>query len=145
MKSRRIIKKLMAAGIQRNDAATFIKTYRAIKAAGMGELFSEMNTPIPAPPEIYQRTIKPVQLKTTNSINKLELERASAIDLRLYIKDRLTKELIRGIQDSGAIKFTMREMPYSVDFSAEIMILPPVYEEGHDKPFGLEGTRGPEV
>lgn len=45
MSSRRTIKKLMAAGIQRNDAAAFVKTYNKIKAAGMTNLFHEWICP----------------------------------------------------------------------------------------------------
>lgn len=133
MSSRRTIKKLMAAGIQRNDAAAFVKTYNKIKAAGMTNLFPEMDMPFPEPPfKIHQETIHPIRLSTRYSIDRIELQRVGVIDFERYIKKRLTDSIVHEIRESNAIKFTKTEIGMQIYLDAQLDVLPPVYVEGYD-------------
>jgi hypothetical protein len=136
MSSRRTIKKLMAAGIQRNDAAAFLRTYHRIKTAGMTNLFPEMDTPIPEPHfRIHQETIRPLRLSTRYSIDRMELQRVGAIDFERYIKKRLTDSIVHEIREGDAIKFTKHEAGWQIHLDAQLTVLPPVYVDGRDVRF----------
>lgn len=123
MNSKHMIKKMMAAGIQRNDAATFVKVYHAVKAAGMTRLFPELELP----PEPFVRTkmVEPYRLKAEHAVDYQTLERVGATNYERYVKSILEEALVRGLTAPGAIKITRRDECYGVVFCAEARLLPP--------------------
>lgn len=123
----------MAAGIQRNDAAAFVRTFHKIKALGMTNLFPEMDTAIPELPfKIHQETAHPIQLRSEYSMDRMDLQLAGSIDFVRFIKKRLIDSIVHEIRESNVVKFTKREMDWQVCLVAQLDVLPPVAVEGED-------------
>lgn len=102
MKQKKKVKQLMALGIQRNDAAGFVRASRIIKAKGLGHMVPGLIEPARPPIIVSQREIKKfaacytcdwqVESVLTDKENKE------------YIKRRLGEELGKGLLDNGLCK-----------------------------------------
>lgn len=123
MRSRRLIKKLMGVGIQRNDARAFVETYHAVKAAGMTQLFRELDPPIE--PVIHRVEVNPYRFRATRMVSRWQLESGGMVDIEKYIEKELAEEIGRGLADAGAIRNTKRGRMHGVEFCAEVKVLPP--------------------
>lgn len=112
MKRNKYIKHLMALGIQRNDAAGFVSTYRHLIAAGKEQLLPAIIRPIPQVPQF--RTDYRVQEFAAN-IRVSDMSAFQRVDdlceQRVY--KELAREMGRALLDAGAIKTTVRELPPS--------------------------------
>ena len=98
MKQKKKIKQLMALGIQRNDAAGFVRASRIINAQHMGHLFYDK---IDQRPHIIvnEREIKKFAACFT-CCWEVELQLPDE-EKKKYIKRRLGEELGKGLLDSG--------------------------------------------
>lgn len=112
MTRKKEIKRLMALGIQRNDAAGFVTTVRAMKNAGKEHLLPGVFT-IPE--------IKPLRtdyqlrrFQTTIRFSDKDYFRRVPADLNdRYIHKELAREIGLALLDAGAIKITVEELPPS--------------------------------
>ena len=123
MRSRRLIKKLMGVGIQRNDARAFVETYHAVKAAGMTQLFRELDHPVE--PVTRRVEVNPYRFRTIRTVSYWQLESVGMVDIEKYIEKELAEEIGRGLAGVGAIRNTKRDSMYGVEFCAEVKVLPP--------------------
>lgn len=123
MRQKKLVKQLMAAGVQRNDAAAFVKTYRAVKDAGLTRLFPELE--LPPAPVIQTRTVRPERLCAKYTVDSYEMNyRGGSVDWDAYMNKRLVKELAHRLKDSGLVCFSKRATPLWTEFCAEVRVLP---------------------
>lgn len=112
MKRKKSIKQLMALGIPRNDAAGFVSTCNALKAAGKKIILPEiMAPPIATVPPIctdYQIRKFATTILLSNKYDFLSLPQ-NADDQ--YMQKKLAKEMGLALLDAGAIKVTVTELP----------------------------------
>lgn len=105
MKNARLKKQLMSIGIQRNDAAAFIRCYRKIQRSDKVELFRAiMNPEPPIQPKIIN--VVPHSLQVETSVSQDELYTHKAVDLEAIVRERLSRQLADGLMDSGAMIIT---------------------------------------
>ena len=104
---KRTIKRLMALGVQRNDAAGFIAARNAIKAAHMEHLLPWAFMP-PAPP-IHTTNRRLEKFATSIYLHPEQVLSANIDDE--YIHRDLARSLAQGILAAGFIKITKRQLP----------------------------------
>ena len=109
MDKKRAIKRLMALGVQRNDAAGFITAYRALEAAGkLPPALAAIDPPrLPMVRTDYQVQKFAAVLHATDHPDLLtpDMRETAAI------KRRLARELAQGLLDAGAITITATTLP----------------------------------
>lgn len=103
MKQKKKIKQLMALGIQRNDAAGFVRASSIIKAKGL-PLPGLIDPPVPI--TVQQRKIKEFAACFTCGWD-VELV-LPAEEKKEYIKRRLGEEMGKGLLGSGLCKIQAR-------------------------------------
>ena len=110
MTRKKEIKRLMALGIQRNDAAGFVTTVRTMKAAGKERLL----------PGVFMiPEVKPLRtdyqlrrFQTTMRFSDRDYFRRVPADLNdQYIHKELAREIGLALLDAGAITITVEELP----------------------------------
>lgn len=113
MNNKRAVKRLMGMGIQRNDAAAFVSTYRAIVAAGKEKLLPDILRPIPAPVPPLRRTDYRIKTFATmiRCSDKYDFMRVPTGYDDEYIRKTLAKELGLAMLDAGAIRVTIQTHP----------------------------------
>lgn len=105
MRTEKLKKQLMAIGVQRNDAAAFIRCYRKIQRSDKVELFRAiMNPEPPIRPEIIN--VVPHALQVECAVSQNELFTHKAVDLEAIVRERLSRQLADGLMDSGAMIIT---------------------------------------
>lgn len=116
MKHKKFVKQLMALGIQRNDAAGFVKAARIIQDKGMGHMVPDLVFDMPVPIIVSKREIITFEARITNS---MEWERCcrDAEEKTEYIKRRLGAELGKGLLASG-----LCEIAAITDISAHAIV-----------------------
>ena len=126
MTRKRYVKQLMALGIQRNDAAGFVKAARIIQDKGMGHLVPDLVFDMPVPINVQQREIKKMAATFTGSI-EFELSNLPAEEKKEYIKGRLCHALANGLIDSGLCKITATtdERAHAITYRAAIEVAVP--------------------
>lgn len=124
MDRKRKVKRLMALGVQRNDAAAFVTTYQAIVAAGKGHLLPDVLHPtLPAIPMV-RTNYQPQRFAVT-------MRRSTKPDLcwdpspREDFYKKLAKETGLALLDAGAITITRRDDPdlQCVEYRATITVV----------------------
>ena len=123
MGTKKIIKLLMAEGVQRNDAAAFVRAYNKVKHKKVIREFPELILPRPVVP-IHSETMQPVTYAVQRVVSKREME-SDAIDWDRYITDKLANQLAAGILRSGMILLERKGVANDVIFTAKLRILPP--------------------
>ena len=125
MKKKRIVKQLMAAGIQRNDAVNFVETYRKIKNKKMDFLFSDLIVKdIPAP-KIFTETRRVQRMVANHTESRERVEGVNAIVYESFIKDCMAGELVRKLLKIGAAKFSKYETLYGYEYILEFGVVIP--------------------
>lgn len=105
MRNEKLKKQLMAIGIQRNDAAAFVRCYRKIQRSDKVEIFQAiMNPEPPIRPKIIN--VVPHALQVETSVSQDELFTHKAVDLEAIVRERLSRQLADGLMDSGAMIIT---------------------------------------
>lgn len=120
---KREIKRLMALGIQRNDAAGYLKVCRLIEAKGHRPL--DYIQPLPV--IISEREIK--KLVVCHMVTGLEESTLQSVDTERYVKHRLAGKLGHALVDHGLCSFSKRacmdpDNPY-VSYRATIDVAVP--------------------
>lgn len=112
MTNKKITKRLMAIGVQRNDAAVFARAYRKIMAAGQEDLFPEIVKPVMPVNVAYKHyPAQMLQATVTMPDPKLCTLAASDIDLQRYMWLRLARELAEHLYLSGVMQVQSRRVP----------------------------------
>lgn len=115
MKRKKSIKKLMALGIPRNDAAGFVSTCNALKAAGKKVFLPEiMVPPGPVAPTIhtdYQLRRFATQIRVSDRPDLLALLPG---EIGSYIRNTLAKEMGIALMNAGAISISTVAHPPSI-------------------------------
>lgn len=125
MKNKKIVKQLMAIGVQRNDAAAFARTYRKIIAAGRRDLFPEMEFPIP---KVVQTA--PVRtLGVTILRHRYDLARMAAVNVNEHIRMAIAQELAQHLVLSPYVKYQYRDLiTGDVEIRALVRVVDPLQE-----------------
>lgn len=126
MGTKRMIKLLMAEGVQRNDAAAFVRAYHKVKEKPAIKLFPELVNP-PAP-LVRTKTVYPSAYAVQHVMPKAYISSAP-IEVEHYVKGKLVEKLANGLQSSGVILFEHKEYANDVIFTAKIRVLPPEASE----------------
>ena len=128
MGTKKIIKLLMAEGVQRNDAAAFVRAYQKLKFKSVIRQFPELIVPPPMP--IRTQTIYPKQYAAEFVLSKQEI-RSGSFDYERYVRHKLSEKLARGLEYSGFILFEHKEYAEDVVFTAKLRVLSPDGLEVH--------------
>lgn len=126
--TRRMIKLLMAEGVQRNDAVAFVKAYHKVKDKSVVRQFPELIVPPPMP--ISTKTIYPETCAAQHVVSKMDL-RLWSIDYDRYIKHKLLEKMAHGLVSRGFILFENKEYAADVVFTAKLRVLPPETVEAY--------------
>ena len=126
MQNKKIVKQLMAIGVQRNDAAAFARTYRKIKATKMEALFPEIMGPA-MPQVVYEhypaQMLRAVVEMTDEKIIGLA---ADGVDMKQYVGEKLAKEIANHLYSSGVMQIESRIMhTNSTRFVATVHVVLP--------------------
>ena len=115
MKRKKSIKKLMALGIPRNDAAGFVSTCNALKAAGKKVFLPEIMVP-PGPPVSTIRTDYQLRRFETQMrvSDRPDLVALLPTDTDEYIRNTLAKEMGLALMKTGAISISTVAHPPSI-------------------------------
>lgn len=126
MKNKKIVKQLMAVGVQRNDAAAFARTYRKIKATKMEALFPEIMGPA-MPPVVYKH-YPAQQLRAVVEMTDAKIRGFSAdgVDLKQYVGEKLAREMTNHLYSSGVMQIESRRVyPNSTQFVTTVHVVLP--------------------
>lgn len=130
MKHRKTVKKLMALGIQRNDAAGFVSTYNKLAATGklgaLPEVVFEMRPVNPIASE--QKKIVSFATRQVISDNDSLMGWAEPERLWEKIEQRMVKELCEGLMRSGLVHMERRRYETyggCTEFIAKIRVVEP--------------------
>lgn len=109
MQRKRAVKRLMAMGVQRNDAAAFVTTYHKIVAAGKGPLLPSILKPtypkIPTVCTDYQVRKFATIIRCSD---KYDFRRVPRRDEDIY--KELAREMGLALLDAGAVSITKRPL-----------------------------------
>ena len=114
MTNKKIVKQLMAIGVQRNDAAAFAKAYRKIMDAGREDLFPEIVNPV-MPMNVVYKHYPAQKLQATYELSNVQ-RRLLFISLDELLQDvrcKLAYELANALLESGMVRVEAREQPDS--------------------------------
>ena len=128
MSTKRAMKMLMAEGVQRNDAAAFVRAYHKLKDKPAIKLFPELI--VPSVPLVRTQTLYPSQYAVQHVLPKTFMGEGT-IDIQRYMKRKLTEKLVEGLVNSGFILFEHKEYANEVIFTAKIRVLPLEATEAH--------------
>ena len=122
MSTKRMVKLLMAEGVQRNDAAAFVGTYQKLKFKPVIRQFPELIVPpaVVIPPRRIETSCFVSQIAQS----KLELAYCTA-DRENWIKRRLVENMMQHLLNSGVVEFIHKEYAAEVVFTAKMRVLPP--------------------
>lgn len=125
MNRKRQIKQLMALGIQRNDAAGFVKASRILLDKGRGDMFpGVLGEPLPV--IVSQREIRTFAAQlSTDWI--FEMTIMPAAEKEEHIKRKLAVTMGEGLLDSGLCKIQARpgSAAGGVDYRATVDVAVP--------------------
>lgn len=125
MKVSKLKKQLMACGVQRNDAAAFIRSYRQIQKAGMHRLCKDiMNPPMPVH---FQKVNYHVEtLRGTYQIPKEKLYSCIGDEFERMVKTELSRRIADALMDN-AVVIRQRELLYeqALEFEATVKVVIP--------------------
>ena len=106
MTQKKSIKQLMAIGVQRNDAAAFVRAYRKIRENKREDMLPWILEP--EPPKIVRKEFPVATLRATYEISAIELEmqrRATPdADINSTIHGKLVHALANELLKSRAVK-----------------------------------------
>ena len=123
---KRIAKQLMAIGVQRNDAAAFVRTYRKIMDANREDLFPEIIKPV-VPVQFKAVNVSPYRLRVSVTVSDREMEwhcqhpddlKRRAVDT---LASRLADELAK-----GTMKIEHRKVNGAVEFIGTVNVIHPI-------------------
>lgn len=110
MTQKKTIKQLMAIGVQRNDAAAFVRAYRKIRENKREDMLPWILEP--EPPRIMREELPIATLSASYEISAIELEmRRRAIpgaDINSAIHGKLVHALANELLKSRAVKMEYR-------------------------------------
>lgn len=127
MKQKRMIKQLMAMGLQRNDATGFVRAYRRVVAMGREDLFPLL-VPPEAPRVVYQHY---PAMKLHGSITVTDARLQSLLDSRENLDEYLGRHLAREIAgvlfSSGAVQVQRRRVfPDATEIRGTVHVVVPM-------------------
>lgn len=110
MSRKRQIKRLMALGIQRNDAAGFVKASRILIDKGRADMLPGV---LIDPGPVARRTDYKLHkfATTVRYSDKYAFRRVPADLADEYVHKEIAREIGLALLDAGAIKITVRELP----------------------------------
>lgn len=130
MREKKLRKQLMAIGIQRNDAAGFIRAYRVIQRAGKHKLCRDiMNPPMSAAVLVGGRPVTIQRMRVQHAVPDEQLrcvEPWRKKQVENYIREEMAVAFGRLLIDEAAMLFQQERRPegYTV-FRAEIQVAMP--------------------
>lgn len=145
MKKKKAVKRLMAMGVQRNDAAAFVATYRAIEAAGKAHLLPVALQPVPefAPRMVI---VKPQTFAMKYTVTNTQRQQISEEEEKWH-KNKMARDLGSELLRKGYIKIVSSPSPHyavkppdiwdhqpaiecieATEYFASIRVLPPMEE-----------------
>lgn len=129
MTNKKIIKQMMAIGVQRNDAAAFAKTYRKIMDAGLEDLFPEIIKPVmPVRYRVENYNLTTLRAQCTVPDIQMELLADSQGDLYRRVTGKLATLLADELVNSGAMKISAEKVRFGVQFTGDVKVVFPFSE-----------------
>lgn len=121
LKNRELRRQLMGIGVQRNDAAAFIRAYRAIERAGAQGICREIMVP---PIRVETRHGKAEKLVAQTGMRREHLQYMTPAAMDRVTKQELAELLGRELLKSGAAKVLKRvEHGGNVVTRAEVLVV----------------------
>ena len=126
MHDKRVTKRLMSIGVQRNDAAAFARTYRKILDAGMEGMFPEIVRPVMQRPLTVSH-LHPAMMKVATHIPDYfdwggPATRESMI---ADLKRGTAHELARKLVEEGVVVFQEEGYGYDKKLTGTLLVVMP--------------------
>ncbi len=120
MNKKKEVKKLMALGIQRNDAAAFIRTYRKLISTGNASAIPTMLMPVP---EVKVQNYDVRKIRSQYRFYRRDVYPGAEDRARNIVVD----QLLRFIKNQNVIEFTSRYIPDNdeIEINGTISYIPP--------------------
>lgn len=107
MKSRKAVKKLMALGIQRNEAAVFARVYGKVKAVRREDLFPDILL-LERPVGVVRRELEIVTLRADYHYEQFDRAYVMPREKEAYVKNHLARALADEAVQNQLVEFTRR-------------------------------------
>lgn len=110
MKRKKIVKQLMAIGVNRNDAAAFARAYNRVVWAKREDLFPEIKPVMPAIGSIERHEIRTLRAECLISEHQMMVGNEHLDAFKDRIMDNLAEELAKGMLEGGAAVLRMEQI-----------------------------------
>lgn len=110
MKRKKIVKQLMAIGVNRNDAAAFARAYNRVVWAKREDLFPEIKPIMPAIGAIERHEIRTLRAECLISEHQMMVGNEHLDAFKDRIMDNLAEELAKGMLEGGAAVLRMEQI-----------------------------------
>ena len=130
MKKRKCVKLLMGLGIQRNDAAAFVKVFNQIVAKKQVHYFPVIQSSLqPQIPKIQASHRHPIRLRTAFEVSWWEMQTIRLGELKVFVKKKLCSQLAEELMRHGDMIIQEERMGHErIRYTATIDIVPPKEE-----------------
>lgn len=110
MKQQKIVKQLMAIGVQRNDAAAFARAYRKIMYNKREDLFPEIIKPVmPMVGVVHNHRVETI--RASSIVNRqMAFPCVDNEEFTTMITERLSDELAKTLIQSGAAALSIKQI-----------------------------------
>lgn len=110
MKQQKIVKQLMAIGVQRNDAAAFARAYSKIMYAKKEDLFPEIMKPVmPMVGVVHNHRVETI--RASSIVNRqMAFPCVGNEEFTTMITERLSDELAKTLIQSGAAALSIKQI-----------------------------------
>lgn len=111
MKRKKIVKQLMAIGVNRNDAAAFARAYHRVMWAKREDLFPEIIKPaMPAIGTIERHETRTLRAECLISAHQMMVGNEHLDAFKDRIMENLAEELAKGMLEGGAAVLRMEQI-----------------------------------
>lgn len=123
MRNEKLKKQLMAVGIQRNDAAAFIRSYRKIQKSGKAEQFRDIMAPYVTPIQTVIRNVPVHTLQVTVKFSDDEIYSVGGEEAERMVLERLSNQLAAALLDSGYLYTDQAKDRHGLRIRASVMVV----------------------